>query len=403
MRDLPDGWSRVTLQEITQEQTKRVGSRQRIIVLSSTKHHGLVPSDEYFKGRTIYSDDLANYKIVERDWFAYATNHLAEGSIGLQEAFDVSCVSPIYTVFSCRGGVDARYLFRVLKSPDLLAAYRVHEQASVDRRGAVRYRDFGKIEITLPPEGEQRRIAEILETIDSRISTQDRIIAKINDIQCGLTENLLGSVAPNNAPLGFYLSNTPKNGFSPKEVDEWTGIYSLGLGCLTSSGFSPRQLKHVSAGVARNNAALLNDGDLLMSRANTRDLVGLAGIYRDIGSPCIYPDLMMRLVPVPNCRPEYLEILLRSSQVRRQIQAVAQGTSESMVKISGPLVQQLEVTIPTLAEQDRILNIIAASQSEIEFEKRERSKLLLMRQGLTDDLLSGRYRVSDTDLVPKHL
>ncbi|MCP2318256.1 type I restriction enzyme, S subunit [Nocardia amikacinitolerans] len=403
MRDLPSGWSQVTLQAITQEHAKKVGAHQQITVLSSTKHHGLVPSDEYFKGRTIYSDDLANYKVVERDWFAYATNHLAEGSIGLQEAFDFSCVSPIYTVFSCRRGVDARYLFRVLKSPGLLAAYRVHEQASVDRRGAVRYRDFGKIEIKLPPEDEQRRIAEILDTVDTSISARDRIIDKINDIQYGLTENLLGSIAPNDAPLGSYLASTPKNGFSPKEADEWTGVYSLGLGCLTSSGFMPRQLKYVSAGEARNKAALLNDGDLLMSRANTRDLVGLAGIYRDIGSPCIYPDLMMRLIPTTNCRPEYLELLLRSGQVRRQIQAVAQGTSESMVKISGPFVQQLKVTIPTLAEQDRILNILAASRAEIEYEKNEREKLFLLRQGLTEDLLSGRFRVSEAHRAPKQL
>ena len=104
---VPNGWREAALGDLVDESNERVG-RIAPIVLSSTKHHGLVPSSEYFQGRTIYSNDLSNYKRVDRGWFAYATNHLAEGSIGLQWAFDSACVSPIYTVFKCpfRGGPE---------------------------------------------------------------------------------------------------------------------------------------------------------------------------------------------------------------------------------------------------------------------------------------------------------
>lgn len=403
MRDVPSGWRRVALQGITEEQIEKVGGGRRITVLSSTKHHGLVPSNEYFKGRTIYSSDLTGYKLVRRSWFAYATNHLAEGSIGLQATFDLACVSPIYTVLSCVEGVYPPYMFRVLKSPELLAAYSVHEQASVDRRGAVRYRDFGKIEINLPPECEQRRIAKILDNVDARISTASRLIDKLCARRRGLAESLVTRFVTEKAPLGTYLVYPPKNGFSPMEVEEWTGLRALGLGCLTPGGFEPRQLKNVRARDARNRAALLEDGDLLMSRANTRDLVGLAGIYREVGSPCIYPDLMMRLTPTSNCRPAYLELALRSNGVRQQIQAIAQGTSESMVKISGSSVRLLEVPVPPLAEQVRVLDIIAAAEPGIEVYKDEREKLTHLKQGLTEDLLTGRVRVSAAEAVLEDL
>jgi type I restriction enzyme, S subunit len=399
MHDVPSGWRRLTLQEITEEQTEKVGGRRQITVLSSTKHYGLVPSNEYFKGRTIYSSDLTGYKLVRRGWFAYATNHLAEGSIGLQQAFELACVSPIYTVFSCAKGVYPPYIFRVLKSPELVAAYGVHEQASVDRRGAVRYRDFGRIEINLPPEHEQRQIVEILDALDSHITAVSRLIGKLHARRQGLAESLVTRIMTEKAPLGSHLLHPPKNGFSAKEVDEWTGLYVLGLGCLTLDGFEPRQLKNVPAKDARNTAALLKDGDLLMSRANTRELVGLVGIYRELGSPCIYPDLMMRLTPTSNCRSTYLEFVLRSNDVRRQIQAMAQGTSESMVKIGGSSIRKLDVAIPPLAEQDRVLDVVAAAEPGIEVHMKEREKLTFLKHGLIDDLLTGRVRLWEAEAI----
>lgn len=120
----------------------------------------------------------------------------------------------------------------------------------------------------------------------------------------------------------------------------------LGLGCLTPSGFRPLQLKNAPLSDLRTERAILNDGDLLISRANTRELVGLSGRFRAFGTPCIYPDLMMRLKPNGRITPEYLEITLRAPETRRQIQAAASGTSGSMVKISSSVVCNLLVAVP---------------------------------------------------------
>lgn len=156
-------------------------------------------------------------------------------------------------------------------------------------------------------------------------------------------------------PLGSLLKEKPRNGYSPQESPGWEGLHALGLGCLTSEGFQPRQLKNIpDSPMARR--FLLKDGDLLVSRANTRELVGLAGRYRDVGHPCIYPDLMMRLPPDPQrCLPEFLEIFLLSDTARKHLRAGARGTSESMVKISAKTVEELPVPLPSLPEQRRIV------------------------------------------------
>ena len=141
-------------------------------------------------------------------------------------------------------------------------------------------------------------------------------------------------------------------------------------------------------------AALLADGDLLMSRSNTRDLVGLAGVYRDVGTPCTYPDLMMRLRPTSEVSGEFLQFVLRSPRSRRQIQAHAVGTSGSMVKIGGRIVCGLVTALPRGPEQGRILSCLAAGDSRLGTEVEKAEVLRDIKSGLMDDLLTGRVRVT---------
>ncbi len=257
--------------------------------------------------------------------------------------------------------------------------------------------EIGQLKLPKPPIGEQRRIMEIFDSLDAQLTSTGRLANKLHLRQIGLTDALLRSVTVQESSLRDYLTQNPKNGYSPQAVDSWTGLLALGLGCLTTSGFRPLQLKNVPVGATRNVSAMLTDGDLLMSRANTRDLVGLVGRYQGVGWPCIYPDLMMRLSPRPTCRAEYLEIVLRSSPLRRQIQSISQGTSESMAKISGSTVGRLRVAVPDLATQDRIARILKCGDAELRDTLKEREKLKSLKHGLMDDLLSGRVRAKDVE------
>jgi len=66
--------------------------------------------------------------VVRRGQFAYATIHLDEGSIGCLRDDDAGIVSPMYTVFDLRDGIEREYLLRVLKQPESLATYRTLAQ-----------------------------------------------------------------------------------------------------------------------------------------------------------------------------------------------------------------------------------------------------------------------------------
>lgn len=159
--DLPIEWAYRRIGEVGAEVSKKLGDGEPHPVLSCTKHKGLVDSLEYFN-KQVFSADTSTYKVVPRGCFVYATNHIDEGSIGYQNLYDFGLVSPMYTVFRADGDVDDAYLFALLKTEHYRQIFASATNASVDRRGSLRWKDFRNLKIPLPPKDEQRAIANVL-------------------------------------------------------------------------------------------------------------------------------------------------------------------------------------------------------------------------------------------------
>lgn len=158
-------------------------------VLSCTKYRGLVRSLEYFD-RKVYGNDLTKYKIVPRDHFVYATNHIEEGSIGHQNLIDFGLVSPMYTVFET-DGVNNLFLSKLLKTPRLIFEYQRHMTASVERRGGLRWGSFSKIKLYLPLLEEQNAIADFTKVAGREISQLEHKLSLLEDQKKYLLNNLI--------------------------------------------------------------------------------------------------------------------------------------------------------------------------------------------------------------------
>ncbi|CAM3766178.1 restriction endonuclease subunit S [Nocardiopsis rhodophaea] len=253
---------------------------------------------------------------------------------------------------------------------------------------------LSRTRIPVPPVHEQHRIVEALDSIVASEQAIRTTISKLQTTRSAAMESLLGQLSWNYI-LDDALESPPRNGYSPPESQAWNGIKMLGLACLTPEGFKPLQLKNAPPSVASNHPAILNDGDVLMSRANTRDLVGLTATYRNIGTKCIYPDLMMRLEISRQSSSEFIEEVLRSNRARHQIKNLAQGTSESMVKISASSARGISIPLPPRAQQDQILGSVQHFSQRIDAEQRNLKKLQSIKHGLANDLLAGQVRGND--------
>lgn len=183
-------WQSVPINTIAKEVSLKNPSDKELIVMSCTKYDGLVPSLEYF-GRKIYSNDLTTYKIVKKGQFAYATNHIEEGSIGYQASFDEALISPMYTVFQTDDTVYDDLLFRILKSHTYIHEYQKRMEGSIDRRGGLRWDEFSKIKVPIVGLEEQRAIYAILETATAEINQYQQRLQALQLQKKGLMQQLL--------------------------------------------------------------------------------------------------------------------------------------------------------------------------------------------------------------------
>jgi len=321
-------------------------------------------------------------------------NELRVGVVGRPVSFGQDC-----KVVIPRNGIDGHFLaYFMLSKGDHFV--RIAEDAG---HGTKRLVTSSMAEVQMPflPVSEQRKVADVLGSLDSGIQAVEQLVAKRKSLRNGVVDDLFsGRHSWLWGALSSFLAASPKNGLSPSEVEEWTGVRVLGLGCLTPEGFSPRHLKNVPQNYSGVGSAVLQEGDLLMTRANTRELVGLVGRYEGVGGVCLYPDLMMRLRPSGKIVQDFLEYSLRHPYVRRQIMAHAVGTSESMVKISADIVRKLRIAVPSPEEQHRIVSTVKAHDERIAAERARLEKLRKLKTGLMDDLFTGRVRVDELQDLP---
>jgi type I restriction enzyme S subunit len=188
--DLPTDWKCLRIREVARECSERNTQRDKLTVLSCSKHLGFVESSEYF-GKQIFSENTSNYKVIRRGCFGYPSNHIEEGSIGLLLNHEIGMVSPIYTVFKCNENVVPEFLFALFKTDTYRHIFSISTNASVDRRGSLRWREFSLIQVPNPSKEEQHAIVDVLQTADNEINQFEKKLKALEKQKRGLIQKLL--------------------------------------------------------------------------------------------------------------------------------------------------------------------------------------------------------------------
>ena len=187
---IPSDWQYLHIADVAKQFSVKNNAGHDLPVLSCTKHYGLVDSLSYF-GKQIFSEDTSTYKVVLRNSFAYATNHIEEGSIGYQNLYDKALISPMYTVFQTKENINDEFLYRLLKTELYRHIFEVNTSASVDRRGSLRWDQFSAIKIPVPSIPEQQKIASFFAVTDKEIETHQKQLFALKEQKKGLMQQLL--------------------------------------------------------------------------------------------------------------------------------------------------------------------------------------------------------------------
>ena len=183
-------WERKKIAEVATYCNEKNNSDENLPVLTCSKHLGFVDSLSYFRNQ-VFSKDLSGYNVIRRGQIGYPANHIEEGSIGLQDIYDVALVSPIYVVFSPNEDINSYFLHRLLKLDRYRQEFSKATTASVDRRGSLRWPTFSELIVNLPYSDEQEAIAAVLSDMDAETAALERRRDKTRAIKQGMMQQLL--------------------------------------------------------------------------------------------------------------------------------------------------------------------------------------------------------------------
>ena len=187
---VPSDWKVATIEHVASEVSQRNDGKADYPVLSCSKHDGFVRSLDYFK-KQVFSADTSNYKMVKRNQFGFPSNHVEEGSIGLQNIVDCGLVSPIYCVFEPRANMRPFFLYKLLKTDRYRQLFASATNASVDRRGSLRWGGFSQLPIAIPTLEEQEAIGEAIRTAKNHVSALSSDLEKLKREKSALMQQLL--------------------------------------------------------------------------------------------------------------------------------------------------------------------------------------------------------------------
>ena len=110
----------------------------------------------------------------------------------MQTVHDIAIASPIYVVFKADPKlINNVYLYALLKTEHYRQIFCAATNASVDRRGSLRWKEFSAIRIPLPPLEEQQKIATVLTNSDKEIELLEQQLANLQQEKKALMQVLL--------------------------------------------------------------------------------------------------------------------------------------------------------------------------------------------------------------------
>lgn len=151
-------------------------------------------------------------------------------------------------------------------------------------------------------------------------------------------------------------------------------------------------------------------GDLLISRANTLELVGAPVVVQTISKNLYLSDKVLRLELAESLR-EWALVCLRSESGRTQIESLATGNQLSMRNISQDALRAIEMPLPPEEEQKRIAQQLNLLLTQVDALKARIESILLLIQRFREAVLraaiSGRlteaWRSAHPEMTAGHL
>ncbi|MGH3644335.1 MAG: hypothetical protein ACRDUX_35555 [Mycobacterium sp.] len=368
--------------------------------------------------------DKEKYKRARAGDIAYNMMRLWQGAVGVAPVEGL--VSPAYVVAQALTGTDPRFYEYLFRTDAYMNEVNKFSRGIVPDRNRLYWEDFKQMPSPFPPRDEQAAIVHFLAHVDRRIRryirAKQKLIKLLEEqkqaiIHRAITRGLDPSVRLK--PSGVdWLGDVPEHwevvrlkevttrleqGWSPQCDAQPAGRGEWGVlkvGCVNRDTFDPNQNKKLPPALDPVSDLEVRDGDILVSRANTRELLGLAAVALKPREKLLLCDKLFRFRAQPNkSEARFLVLAIRGRRSRAQIECSTNGASDSMQNIGQAVLRNLQLALPPIDEQRRVVAFADAETTllvaTIDRACREVELVREYRTRLIADAVTGRLDVRE--------
>ena len=255
-------------------------------------------------------------------------------------------------------------------------------------------KDFSSFRIPLPTLPEQKAIASLLETWDTAIEKTEALIAAKEKQFKWLLKTLISDQQDSpewrKVKLGEFGTFYKGKGITKADLVE------CGISCLRYAEIYTKYdgiVNELSSSVspdAATKSTPIQSGDIIFAAsgetaAEIGKAIAFVGHYSAVagGDTVIFRD--------HGQEPAYLAHALNDADAARQKARLGKG--QSVVHIHIPELFQVEVPLPPLHEQRKIVKILATWDTAIEKTKALAEQYRTQKRGLIQKLLTGKWRI----------
>ena len=262
-------------------------------------------------------------------------------------------------------------------------------------------------EIRLPLTSIERQ-REIVAELEKQFSRLDEAVANLQRVKANLKRykaSVLKAAVEGRlveteddwtrAKLGD-IALSVRNGYSSKpDADSGTRIFRISA--VRPMELTVDDVRYLSGAPADYGTFLTEEGDVLFTRYNgSRDYVGVCAQVPTGLPPTVYPDKLIRVrVPTDQLLPAFLVISASTGEGREFIESMIRTTA-GQSGVSGSDIKAIPLSIPTMAEQTRIVAEVDRHLSIIREVEAEVDANLQRAQALRQATLATAFGLNST-------
>lgn len=285
---------------------------------------------------------------------------------------------------------------------------------------------INSISVAIPAIEEQLTIATFLDRetgkIDALVAKQERLIGLLKEKRQAMISHAVTKGLNPDAPMkdsGIeWLGEVPEgwevkrlkhviekieSGTSVNATDEPAEDGALGVlktSCVYTGQFDPRENKTVIKEELQRVSCQVEAGTLIVSRMNTPDLVGAAGLVTIAPENIYLPDRLWQ-VSIIGADPSYVHYWTLTTLYRGLIRSVCAGTSSSMQNLGQDQFRTFVFAVPPMEEQSAIVAFLDSETAKIDTLVGEAQQAISLlkerRSALISAAVTGKIDVRNSD------